>query len=57
MAKTVGLPLAIATKLILNEEINLRGVQIPVHAEIYRPILDELTGFGMVMQHTLRKVD
>ncbi len=57
MAKTVGLPLAIATKLILNEEIKLRGVQIPVHAEVYRPILDELKGLGMTMQHSLTRVD
>lgn len=53
MAKTVGLPLAIATKLILNDEIKIRGVQIPVHSEIYRPILEELTGLAMTMQHTL----
>jgi len=57
MAKTVGLPLAIATKLILNEGIKLRGVQIPVHAEVYRPILDELKGLGMTMQHFLTRVD
>jgi saccharopine dehydrogenase-like NADP-dependent oxidoreductase len=47
MAKTVGLPLAIATKLILQGKINSRGVQIPVHEEFYKPILKELEKFGV----------
>ncbi len=42
MAKTVGLPLAIATKLILMDKINLRGLHIPVVREIYDPVLEEL---------------
>jgi saccharopine dehydrogenase (NADP+, L-glutamate forming) len=47
MAKTVGLPLAIATKLILQGKINSRGVKIPVHEEFYKPILKELEKFGV----------
>jgi len=42
MAKTVGLPLGIATKLILNGTINLTGLHIPVSKEIYEPVLTEL---------------
>ena len=42
MAKTVGLPLAIATKLILEEKIVLTGLYIPTAAEIYEPVLKEL---------------
>lgn len=42
MAKTVGLPLGIAAKLILQGKIRLKGLQIPVVREIYRPILNEL---------------
>jgi saccharopine dehydrogenase-like NADP-dependent oxidoreductase len=42
MAKTVGLPLAIATKLLLQGKINTRGVVIPVAKEIYDPVLEEL---------------
>ncbi|MDX9758700.1 MAG: saccharopine dehydrogenase C-terminal domain-containing protein [Bacteroidota bacterium] len=42
MARTVSLPAAIATKLILNGEINLTGVRIPVLPEIYEPVLREL---------------
>ncbi|RYX99774.1 saccharopine dehydrogenase, partial [bacterium] len=46
MAKTVGLPLAIAVKLILNGVITTPGVQIPLIKEIYEPILNELEEYG-----------
>ncbi|MGN6193468.1 MAG: saccharopine dehydrogenase C-terminal domain-containing protein, partial [Ginsengibacter sp.] len=42
MAKTVGLPLAIAAKLILENKIQLTGLHIPVIPEIYEPVLKEL---------------
>ncbi len=42
MAKTVGLPLGIAAKLILNGKIKLTGLHIPTHKEIYQPVLHEL---------------
>src|SRR5688572_2441062 len=42
MAKTVGLPLGIAAKLLLQGKINSRGVVIPVLKEFYDPILKEL---------------
>lgn len=42
MSKTVGLPLAIATRMVLTGQINLTGVHIPTRKEIYKPILDEL---------------
>ncbi len=45
MSKTVGLPLAIATKLILKGKIKSRGVQIPIAREFYEPILKELTKY------------
>ena len=47
MAKTVGLPVAIATLKILNGEINTAGVQRPISKEIYEPILNELKDFGI----------
>ena len=47
MAKTVGLPLAIACLLILNKEINLKGVQTPINKEIYVPVLNQLENFGI----------
>jgi saccharopine dehydrogenase-like NADP-dependent oxidoreductase len=42
MAKTVGLPLGIAAKLILNEVLQLTGLYIPIIKEIYEPLLQEL---------------
>ncbi|MEQ8904765.1 saccharopine dehydrogenase C-terminal domain-containing protein [Ekhidna sp.] len=47
MSKTVGLPLAIAAKLILQGKINLSGVQVPIRKEIYEPVLEELTNTGL----------
>jgi saccharopine dehydrogenase (NADP+, L-glutamate forming) len=47
MAKTVGLPLAIATKLILNDRVRLKGIHIPVYKEIYEPVLAELRNYGI----------
>ena len=47
MARTVSLPVAIAVKLILEGEIELTGVRIPVDESIYRPILRELEGLGI----------
>ena len=47
MAKTVGLPMGIAAKLILQEKIRQRGVVIPVDAEIYEPVLAELKELGI----------
>ncbi|MBU2950736.1 saccharopine dehydrogenase NADP-binding domain-containing protein [Tamlana agarivorans] len=48
MAKTVGLPIAIATLYILNKKIRTSGVQIPILPEIYTPILAELETNGIV---------
>ncbi len=48
MAKTVGLPLGIAAKLILNGTINLYGLHIPIIKEIYEPVLKELEKNGII---------
>lgn len=42
MAKTVGLPLGIAAKLILNGTITTKGLHIPILPEIYQPVLAAL---------------
>ena len=47
MAKTVGLPLAISSILLLNNKINLIGVHTPIEREIYNPILKELEANGI----------
>jgi saccharopine dehydrogenase-like NADP-dependent oxidoreductase len=50
MAKTVGLPVAIATLLILNKKITTPGVQIPITQEVYDPILAELKNNGITFK-------
>ena len=48
MASTVGLPLAIASRLILEGKIENTGVQLPMTAQWYAPILAELSAdFGV----------
>ncbi|MEO5995685.1 MAG: saccharopine dehydrogenase C-terminal domain-containing protein [Chitinophagaceae bacterium] len=47
MAKTVGLPLGIAARLILQEKILVTGLHIPVIPEIYAPVLQELKRQGV----------
>jgi saccharopine dehydrogenase (NADP+, L-glutamate forming) len=47
MARTVGLPAAISSKLILEKKITLTGVHIPVISEVYKPILQELKDLGI----------
>lgn len=47
MAKTVGLPVAIAAEMILNGKITMPGVHIPIYKEIYGPILKELAVHGI----------
>jgi saccharopine dehydrogenase-like NADP-dependent oxidoreductase len=52
MAKTVGLPLGIAAKLILNGTIVEKGVLIPVTPAIYNTVLPELAEQGIVFTET-----
>lgn len=48
MARTVGLPLGVATKLILEGKLTARGLRIPITADIYEPVLAELQKEGIV---------
>lgn len=50
MARTVGLPAAISTRLILEGKIKKTGVHIPVIPEIYMPILQELKDLGIAFK-------
>ncbi len=47
MANTVGLPVGIIVKLIINSKIKLTGVQIPTAKEVYEPALKDLEKFGI----------
>ncbi len=52
MARTVGLPLAIAAKLVLTDRIKLKGMFIPTMKEIYQPVLQELEDCGIIFEET-----
>lgn len=56
IARTVSLPAAIAVKMILQGQINITGVHIPVIPEIYNPILDELEGIGINFEEKSLKI-
>ena len=48
MAKTVGLPVGIATLRILQGKVKAKGVLRPTIKEIYQPVLKELRDFDIV---------
>lgn len=50
MAKTVGLPVGITAKMILNGNIKEPGVHIPIKKSIYTPILKELEEYGIAFK-------
>jgi len=50
MAQTVGLPIAMACKLVLNGVVEDRGVLLPLKPSLYDPILDELEEHGIVFR-------
>ncbi|MEL6562374.1 MAG: saccharopine dehydrogenase family protein [Bacteroidota bacterium] len=50
MSKTVGLPLAITAKLVIQGKIDLKGVHIPTKKALYNPVLAELEKMGFEFQ-------
>lgn len=48
MSDTVGIPAAIMAKRMIKGQVQHKGVQLPLHKDIYEPILKELEEFGMV---------
>ena len=56
MAKTVGLPLGIAVKMILNGTISLIGLHIPTKKEIYEPVLKELEEHEIKFNEEIKQV-
>ncbi len=53
IARTVGLPAAVAAKLILLEKIPLTGSHLPTHPAIYQPVLEELEKLGLRFQEKI----
>eukprot|EP00013_Stygamoeba_regulata_P028934 CAMPEP_0177650314 /NCGR_PEP_ID=MMETSP0447-20121125/11875_1 /TAXON_ID=0 /ORGANISM="Stygamoeba regulata, Strain BSH-02190019" /LENGTH=595 /DNA_ID=CAMNT_0019153173 /DNA_START=17 /DNA_END=1804 /DNA_ORIENTATION=- len=56
MAMTVGLPVGISTRMILNGKIKSRGVVIPTSKDIYEPVLKELEEYGIRFTETERQL-
>ena len=56
MGRLVGMPLAIATKLLLTNQLTLTGVQIPLNKEIYKPVIEELTKYGVEFNEAIEEL-
>ncbi|TFF86893.1 saccharopine dehydrogenase, partial [Candidatus Thorarchaeota archaeon] len=50
MSRTVALPVAIASRMIIEGKVNLTGVHRPIVPELYLPILDELENLGISLK-------
>ncbi|MDD3671925.1 MAG: saccharopine dehydrogenase C-terminal domain-containing protein, partial [Synergistaceae bacterium] len=56
IARTTGVPPAIAVKFILEGKISTPGLHAPMSKEIYEPVLDELKNEGIVLEETIEYV-
>ncbi|GAU93379.1 hypothetical protein RvY_05331 [Ramazzottius varieornatus] len=57
MAKTVGYPAAIGTKMLLDKEIQRKGMFVPLTKDIYRPVLQRLENEGIKAAVRTRRTD
>ncbi len=53
MSRAVSLPAAIASRLILEGKIAMKGVRRPIHKTIYQPVLEEMDAFGFRFNDTI----
>ena len=56
MARTVSLPAAIATRLLLEGKITASGVHLPVLPEIYEPVLSELESLRIKLTEKVERI-
>ena len=56
IARTTGLPPAIAARFILEGKIRTPGVHIPVLPEIYGPVMEELERLGVSLKETVTEI-
>ena len=56
MSRTVGLPTALAVRLLLLGELTLTGSLIPTHPAVYGPVLRALAAEGLVFRQTRRRL-
>ena len=54
MAKTVGLPISVLARMVLNKKITPpTGVLMPNMVSVYRPVLTELAHYGIVFNDVI----
>ncbi|XP_035675800.1 alpha-aminoadipic semialdehyde synthase, mitochondrial-like [Branchiostoma floridae] len=56
MAKTVGYPTAIASRMILNGAIQEKGMLVPFQKTVYQPILDRLKLENVQAQYSMEEL-
>jgi len=56
MSKTVSMPIAFAVERLFNGDFSSRGVQIPVTAEFYKPLLHDLHNFGISFVEKIEEI-
>lgn len=56
MALTVGFPAAIATRMIIDGEIQERGAVLPLSPDIYRPMLSRLRAEGLEATEIIKQL-
>ena len=57
MARTVSLPAAIATRLLLEGKLDVNGVHLPVLPEIYEPVLEELESLNIKLTEAVETIN
>lgn len=57
MGRLVGVPLAIMTKLLLTNQINLTGIKIPIYPQVYEPALKELKAYGVIFKDAVEQIE
>jgi hypothetical protein len=53
MSKTVGLPLAMTVKQFIINKLPQKGIVLPIYPEIYEPVLEELSSYGISFQEEI----
>lgn len=57
MALTVGYPAAIACKMVIDGEIQDRGVILPFDPDVFMPLLSRLRAEGFTSTHSSRIIN
>jgi saccharopine dehydrogenase-like NADP-dependent oxidoreductase len=57
IAKTVGLPSALAAKLVLTDELPISGCHIPTHPAIFSKVLPELKNDGLTFKEKVESIE